>query len=309
MLVSSVFWDASFIRWWRVCRSLGFRRRFSTVDELKERQKAWGTVFVLFRPKFRILRAPPTTLLMVRFTLLISSTVFSLFLILGGFYFSSIWKVENPFFVQKNEHWISNNFSKWNQLGSSKSNNKSGFSSQPPSTVTSSSNPSSFTLPSSSNGSSLPVHLTEGEILSSSNVAVFAFSELKNATRNFRPDSLLGEGGFGYVYKGWIDEQTLLTSKPGYGIAVAIKKLKPESFQGQKEWLVCSSRSENFLLALSWKSFKSIHSLQAEVRYLGQLHHPNLVRLTGYCSDGDNRLLVYEFMLKGSLENHLFRSK
>jgi len=43
------------------------------------------------------------------------------------------------------------------------------------------------------------------------------------------------------------------------------------------------------------------------VNYLGQLHHPNLVKLIGYCSEGDNRLLVYEYLPKGSLENHLFR--
>lgn len=48
--------------------------------------------------------------------------------------------------------------------------------------------------------------------------------------------------------------------------------------------------------------------MQTEVNYLGQLRHPNLVKLIGYCSEGDNRLLVYEFMPKGSLENHLFRS-
>jgi serine/threonine protein kinase len=51
----------------------------------------------------------------------------------------------------------------------------------------------------------------------------------------------------------------------------------------------------------------AIALLQTEVDYLGQLHHQNLVKLIGYCSDGDNRLLVYEFMPKGSLENHLFR--
>jgi serine/threonine protein kinase len=50
-----------------------------------------------------------------------------------------------------------------------------------------------------------------------------------------------------------------------------------------------------------------IDVLQTEVDYLGQLHHENLVKLIGYCSDGDNRLLVYEYMPKGSLENHLFR--
>ncbi|KAJ0975234.1 hypothetical protein J5N97_017199 [Dioscorea zingiberensis] len=124
---------------------------------------------------------------------------------------------------------------------------------------------------------------TEGEVLSSSNLKAFTFNELKNATRNFRPESLLGEGGFGPVFKGWIDEQTLAPSKPGYGLAVAVKRLKPEGYQGHREWLT-------------------------EVHYLGQLRHPNLVKLIGYCSEGDNRLLVYEFMPKGSLDNHLFRS-
>ncbi|XP_030449570.1 probable serine/threonine-protein kinase PBL3 [Syzygium oleosum] len=130
--------------------------------------------------------------------------------------------------------------------------------------------------------SSLPTPRSEGEILSSPNLKAFSFNELRNATRNFRPDSLLGEGGFGYVFKGWIDELTFAAAKPGSGMVVAVKKLKPEGFQGHKEWLT-------------------------EVDYLGQLHHPNLVKLIGYCVEGENRLLVYEFMPKGSLENHLFR--
>uniref|UniRef100_A0A251S992 Putative tyrosine-protein kinase, non-receptor Jak1 n=1 Tax=Helianthus annuus TaxID=4232 RepID=A0A251S992_HELAN len=50
-----------------------------------------------------------------------------------------------------------------------------------------------------------------------------------------------------------------------------------------------------------------VRCLQTEVTYLSQLHHPNLVKLIGYCSEGHNRLLVYEYMPKGSLENHLFR--
>nr|TKR63862.1 KINASE 2B family protein [Populus alba] len=144
--------------------------------------------------------------------------------------------------------------------------------------------PSSLTIPSYSGRSSecLPTPRSEGEILSSPNLKAFTFNELKNATRNFRPDSLLGEGGFGYVFKGWIDEHTLTAARPGSGMVVAVKKLKPEGFQGHKEWLT-------------------------EVNYLGQLHHPNLVKLIGYCLEGENRLLVYEFMPKGSLENHLFR--
>lgn len=117
----------------------------------------------------------------------------------------------------------------------------------------------------------LPTPRSKGDILPSPHLKAFTFNDLKNATRNFGPQTLIGEGGFGYIYKGWID-----------GMAVAVKKLKPEGFQGHTEWL-------------------------SEVNYLGQLHHPNIVKLIGYCLDGDNRLLVYEYMPKGSLENHLFR--
>ena len=49
--------------------------------------------------------------------------------------------------------------------------------------------------------------------------------------------------------------------------------------------------------------------IQAEVNYLGQLHHAHLVKLMGYSCEDEQRLLVYEYMSRGSLENHLFRSK
>lgn len=78
----------------------------------------------------------------------------------------------------------------------------------------------------------------------SSNLKSFNFNDLKTATKNFRPDSLLGEGGFGVVFKGWIDEHTLAPSRPGTGMVVAVKKLKTESFQGHREWLVSSLCSE-----------------------------------------------------------------
>ncbi|KAL0338309.1 UNVERIFIED_CONTAM: putative serine/threonine-protein kinase PBL9 [Sesamum calycinum] len=127
-----------------------------------------------------------------------------------------------------------------------------------------------------------PTPRTEGEILQSSNLKSFTFSDLKAATRNFRPDSVLGEGGFGSVFKGWIDESSLAASRPGSSMVVAVKRLNQEGWQGHKEWL-------------------------AEINYLGQLRHPNLVKLIGYCLEDDHRLLVYEFMPKGSMENHLFR--
>ncbi|GAV67934.1 Pkinase domain-containing protein [Cephalotus follicularis] len=120
------------------------------------------------------------------------------------------------------------------------------------------------------------------ELKVASQLRKFSFNELKQATRNFRPESLLGEGGFGCVFKGWVNENGTAPVKPGTGLSVAVKTLNHDGLQGHKEWL-------------------------AEVNYLGDLLHPNLVKLFGYCIEDDQRLLVYEFMPRGSLENHLFR--
>ncbi|CAA3017554.1 probable receptor kinase At5g15080 [Olea europaea subsp. europaea] len=61
-------------------------------------------------------------------------------------------------------------------------------------------------------------------------------------------------------------------------------------------------------LAYSFLNCSRCNSVwQAEITYLGNLLHPNLVKLIGYCIEDDQRLLVYEFMPRGSLENHLFR--
>lgn len=79
---------------------------------------------------------------------------------------------------------------------------------------------------------------SEDDILQSVNVRSFTFNELKTATRNFRPDSVLGEGGFGSVFKGWIDEHTFAAAKPGTGMVIAVKKLNQEGVQGHREWLV-----------------------------------------------------------------------
>ncbi|KAL0432785.1 UNVERIFIED_CONTAM: putative serine/threonine-protein kinase PBL21 [Sesamum latifolium] len=107
---------------------------------------------------------------------------------------------------------------------------------------------------------------------SKDNVArCFSFKELSLATQNFKEANLIGEGGFGCVYKGRLES----------GMIVAVKQLNHEGLQGNQEFVV-------------------------EVLMLSLLHHPNLVNLIGYCSDRDQRLLVYEFMPMGSLENHLF---
>ena len=75
----------------------------------------------------------------------------------------------------------------------------------------------------------------DGEILAAPNLTVFSFAELKEATKNFRSDALLGEGGFGCVYKG------VLHGKQQSGrtrTIIAVKRLNPEGFQGYREWLV-----------------------------------------------------------------------
>lgn len=75
-----------------------------------------------------------------------------------------------------------------------------------------------------------------GQILPTSNLRIFTFAELKAATRNFKADTVLGEGGFGKVFKGWLEEKA--TSKGGSGTVIAVKKLNSESLQGLEEWQV-----------------------------------------------------------------------
>ncbi|CAA0826527.1 Protein kinase superfamily protein [Striga hermonthica] len=100
---------------------------------------------------------------------------------------------------------------------------------------------------------------------------VFTFRELANATDNFNPELLVGEGGFGRVYKGYLKKTNQI---------VAVKQLDRNGVQGNREFL-------------------------AEVLTLSLVHHSSLVNLIGYCADGRQRILVYEFMENGSLEDHL----
>ncbi|KAL3509094.1 hypothetical protein ACH5RR_028495 [Cinchona calisaya] len=96
----------------------------------------------------------------------------------------------------------------------------------------------------------------------------FSYEELRTATRHF--EEKLGSGGFGSVFKGTLEDGTL----------VAVKRLEKLS-QNMKEFL-------------------------AEVRTIGSIHHFNLVKLIGYCKDKSYRLLVYEFVANGSLDKWIF---
>ncbi|KAK9013883.1 hypothetical protein V6N11_005061 [Hibiscus sabdariffa] len=99
----------------------------------------------------------------------------------------------------------------------------------------------------------------------------FTFDQVIAATGNFRLDYFLGEGGFGKVYKGFLEETNQV---------VAIKQLDQDSLQGTREFV-------------------------AEVSTLSTAEHPNLVKLIGFCAEDEQRLLVYEYMPLGSLEDHL----
>ncbi|XP_020206727.1 serine/threonine-protein kinase RIPK [Cajanus cajan] len=115
--------------------------------------------------------------------------------------------------------------------------------------------------------------------LAGSKLFAFTLEELREATNNFSWSNMLGEGGFGPVYKGFVDDKL----RPGLKAqTVAVKRLDLDGLQGHREWL-------------------------AEIIFLGQLRHPHLVKLIGYCYEDEHRLLMYEYMPRGSLENQLFR--
>ena len=101
-----------------------------------------------------------------------------------------------------------------------------------------------------------------------------SFAEIKYATKNFNVKFLVGEGGFGKVYKGTLRS----------GMKVAVKRSEPGHGQGLKEF-------------------------QTEIIVLSQIRHRHLVSLIGYCDEGSELILVYEFMEKGTLRDQLYHSK
>ncbi|XVF14962.1 hypothetical protein REPUB_Repub09cG0106500 [Reevesia pubescens] len=114
---------------------------------------------------------------------------------------------------------------------------------------------------------------TDSNIKLGENVAPlsFSFAEIEQMTDNFKEE--IGKGAFGTVYKGTIMSDGLKV--------VAVKRLDKVSNQGEREF-------------------------QNEMKIIGRTHHRNLVRLLGYCHDGPNRLLIYEYMINGSLADVLF---
>ncbi|XP_031397434.1 probable serine/threonine-protein kinase PIX13 isoform X2 [Punica granatum] len=117
-----------------------------------------------------------------------------------------------------------------------------------------------------------------GFILEEPNLRKFTLEELNMATENFRSDWLVGEGGFGHVFKGFLIEDVASGRER---TVVAVKRLNRASYQGFKEWM-------------------------SEVLFLGRLSHPNITKLLGFCWENGQLLLVYEFISKGSLNHRLY---
>ena len=109
-----------------------------------------------------------------------------------------------------------------------------------------------------------------GTIAYAGSAKIFTLNEIEKATNNFNSSRILGEGGFGLVYKGDLYD----------GRDVAVKILKRNDQHGGREFL-------------------------AEVEMLSRLHHRNLVKLIGICIEKQTRCLVYELVPNGSVESHL----
>ncbi|XP_029122483.2 receptor-like serine/threonine-protein kinase SD1-8 [Elaeis guineensis] len=103
---------------------------------------------------------------------------------------------------------------------------------------------------------------------------LFDIHTIRTATNNFSDDNKLGEGGFGAVYKGQLED----------GEKIAVKRLSKDSVQG-------------------------IHEFTNEVLLIAKLQHRNLVRLFGCCIEGEERLLVYEYLQNTSLDYFIFDRK
>ncbi|CAI0405379.1 unnamed protein product [Linum tenue] len=120
-----------------------------------------------------------------------------------------------------------------------------------------------------SKGAVFSIATTDEDPLRTINIQMFTLNQIENATQKYK--TLIGEGGFGSVYRGTLFD----------GTDVAVKVRSSTSTQGTKEF-------------------------QNELNLFSAIRHENLVPLIGYCSERDQQILVYPFMSNGSLQDRLY---
>ncbi|CAF2155798.1 unnamed protein product [Brassica napus] len=128
-----------------------------------------------------------------------------------------------------------------------------------------------------------------------SNLREFSVTDLKAATKNFSRSVMIGEGGFGCVFRGTVRD----LEDPSIKIEVAVKQLGKRGLQAKVIYIIY----------IYLKIFRGHKEWVTEVNFLGVVEHSNLVKLLGYCAEDDERgiqrLLVYEYMPNRSVESHL----
>lgn len=119
------------------------------------------------------------------------------------------------------------------------------------------------------------INSSESHVIEAGNL-VISVQVLRDVTKNFAPENELGRGGFGVVYKGELDD----------GTKIAVKRMEAGVI-----------------------SNKALDEFRSEIAVLSKVRHRHLVSLLGFCIEGNERILVYEYMSEGALSQHLFQWK
>lgn len=141
--------------------------------------------------------------------------------------------------------------------------------------VTNNTNGSTSTMTGSGAGSRNSSGMGESHVIESGNL-IISVQVLRNVTKNFSSENELGRGGFGVVYKGELDD----------GTKIAVKRMEAGIITN-----------------------KALDEFQSEIAVLSKVRHRHLVSLLGYSIEGNERILVYEYMPQGALSKHLFHWK
>lgn len=141
--------------------------------------------------------------------------------------------------------------------------------------VTNNTNGSTSAITGSGSGSRNSSGMGESHVIESGNL-IISVQVLRNVTKNFSSENELGRGGFGVVYKGELDD----------GTKIAVKRMEAGIITN-----------------------KALDEFQSEIAVLSKVRHRHLVSLLGYSIEGNERILVYEYMPQGALSKHLFHWK